>query len=198
MNDVATAATPAELIRKAASDLGVTMSAVFVPFSTSRNAAPRNGQDKPWQSLNWKVTLERNGRAFLTTDYSAGIGHAPSANAKAPRTFHGSDSWYRAHATEWEIEHGYAARWSWGAEFKRALPAKPLMPEIEAVLSSLVLDSGVLDYPGFEAWADEYGYDADSRTAEATWRECLNTALQLRAAIGDAGIEALRTACEDY
>jgi hypothetical protein len=199
MNDVATAATPAELIRNAATSLGVTMSAVFVPFSLSRNAVPRNGQDKPWRSLNWKVTLERNGRAFLETDYSQGEGHAPAY--LHPTKWKGNKHVQRR-ALDIEIETGFAAiaeTWAQGEPRQgRTTKHRIPSPPIEDVLSSLVLDSNVLDYSGFEAWADEYGYDADSRTAEATWKACLETALKLRAAIGEAGIEALRVAGEDY
>jgi hypothetical protein len=111
----ATDTTPAQMIRDAASALGITMTAVFVPFSVSRNAVPRNGEDKPWQSLNWNVTLERNGRAFITTDYSSGIGNAPSANAKAPLNYrNGADRRYQADAVAWEIENGFQARHNFG------------------------------------------------------------------------------------
>lgn len=55
---------------------GITVRAAFVPFSQSRNAKP---DPKPGDlSLNWKVTLLKDGREVLTTDYQAGIGHAPS------------------------------------------------------------------------------------------------------------------------
>jgi hypothetical protein len=199
MTDTATATTPAEMIRNAATALGLTMSAVFVPFSLSRNAVAKDGQEKPWRSLNWRVTLERNGRPFITTDYSAGEGNAPSYNAKMPRAYqYGNEKRFRADAIAWEIENGFAARVSFGGGFIAADRKKPLMPSIEDVLSSLVLDSSVLDSAGFEDWASDLGYDPDSRTAETIYRACLETALKLRAAIGEAGIEALRIAGEDY
>lgn len=62
--------------------LGLTIRAEFVPFSRSRNA------ESEWQSLNWKVTLQRAGRDILTTDYGAGIAHCPGYGAKvAPSSF---------------------------------------------------------------------------------------------------------------
>jgi len=69
---------------------GLTVKAVFIPWTQSRNFDPkkhayqlmRGGvmttMYKYWEgSLNWKVTLMRGERELLTTDYMAGIGHAP-------------------------------------------------------------------------------------------------------------------------
>lgn len=74
----------------------------------------------------------------------------------------------------------------------------PPQPDPVDVLYSLVMDSDVLNYGTFEYWASEFGYDADSRSAESTYRACLETALKMRAAIGDAGMETMKTAFEDY
>jgi hypothetical protein len=76
--------------------------------------------------------------------------------------------------------------------------AKAIMPDTADVLHSLVSDSSVIDHPTFESWADEYGFDADSRKAEQSYRDCLAIALALRSAIGEAGLEQLREAFNDY
>lgn len=60
---------------------GVTLDSVFVPFSQSRNAKAEDG--KPWESLNWRVTLKRNGREVLTTDYAQGVAYAPASKKTA-------------------------------------------------------------------------------------------------------------------
>lgn len=162
--------------------LGLTMTVQFVPWSQSRN----KGEDR--RSLNWKVTLLRNGREILTTDYMAGIAHCPS--------YKQSDrSVMRSELVEWECEHGKRAVEGsigiWGRG-----PA--LEPKIEDVVWSLVSEADVLEYPTFESWASEYGYDADSRKAEKIYRACLETALKLRAALGDDGLRQLREAAQDY
>ena len=60
----------------------ITVESVFVPFSQSRS----KDQDTP--NLNWKVTVKRDGRDVLTTDYSAGLAHAPGYNApRLPANF---------------------------------------------------------------------------------------------------------------
>lgn len=65
--------------------LGLTVKSEFMPFSQSRNKAEKN------PSLNWKVTLQRNGRDVLTTDYMAGCGHCPAKASKAPSTYRAKD-----------------------------------------------------------------------------------------------------------
>lgn len=69
-----------DIIDSALADLGLTVESVFVPFSQSRNKAEKH------KSLNWRVTVKRNGRDILTTDYSAGAGHCPGYKVSAPPT----------------------------------------------------------------------------------------------------------------
>lgn len=183
--------TAGDRILAACSALGLTLRNDFVPFSKSRNAG------KDHRSLNWNITLERNGRDVLTTDYSAGIGHCP-AHKLSIKDAGGANSMLRATAIEIETETGKrAVRSSLSADGFRA-SSQSIHPEAASVIASLVMDSSVLDSGCFEEWASELGYDTDSRNAEAIYRACLEIALKMRAAIGDAGLEALRTACEDY
>lgn len=170
---------------------GVTVEAVFVPFSQSRNKA------SGWRSLNWRVTLKVKGREVLATDYSAGIGHTPSRKAdKAPACYSGNLRMWKEDAGAFEIENGFAAI----PAFSGVYPDKkrPLLPEARDVLYSLAIDASVLNSGGFEDWAAEMGFDTDSRKAEADYRAALEIALKLRAALGDEGFAALQAACEDY
>lgn len=181
-----------ETVNALAHSLGLDMRAVFVPFSQSRNAKPRNGQDKPWQSLNWRVTLTRNGRDVLETDYSQGTAHTPAHNAPAA-TF---DKWQRPQAIALEIETGKRAAAYSGA--KPHATAKPIpAPALADVLNSLALDSDVLEYASYEDWAASLGYDPDSRSGEATYRACLEIALKMRAAIGEPALTQLREAAAE-
>jgi hypothetical protein len=165
---------------------GITVESVFVPFSQSRNKGD-------WKSLNWRVTLKVKGREVMTQDYSAGVGHVPSYKAtKAPARYSGSLSFWKAEAGAFEIENGFAAIPEWHGI--RADKKRPITPEACDVLYYLASKAGVLNYSGFEDWASEMGYDADSRKAEKIYRECIETALKLRAALGDDGLAALHTA----
>ncbi len=82
--------------------------------------------------------------------------------------------------------------------FKRKAKSAAIEPKAEDVLYSLVSDSDVLNSSGFEDWASNYGYETDSRSAEATYRACLELALKMRAAIGETGLSDLQTAFQDY
>lgn len=216
--------TPKALVADAMAALGLTVESVFVPFSNSRNA----GNDH--KSLNWKVSLLRQGRPVLTCDYSAGVASCPGYAVKAaPVEFLRVDRYrakpypsgsnyrsetpaerlagYRAALCAAECESGFAMRYSqWGRGSFETIGGRPgssaklapIKPDSCDVMASLVLDSSVLDSAGFEDWAAEFGYDTDSRSAEAIYRACLEHALALRAAIGDSGLEALKTALENY
>lgn len=164
--------------------LKLTIATEFVPFSKSRHATPAKGE-KPWRCLNWRVTLKHDGRDVVTTDYSAGEGHCPGS--KDPRL------------VDLEIHTGLPAYWPPGQRHPRTRPdGKPILPDPCDVIASLALDSDVIDAGGFESWAEEFGYDTDSRKAEATYRACLELALKLRSALGDDGLRTLREACQDY
>lgn len=191
---------------------GITVKAEFVPFSKSRNATRTDTDGKPWKSLNWKVTLQRNGRDILTTDYGAGVAHCPSYNKPVPAGFDRPVRFWQAAVSDWEIENGFHAeftRWGGfkkklfrsppvpGGEVERYLP-KTIEPKLTDVVHSLIMDASVLDSGGFEDWAAELGYDTDSRKAESIYRECLEIALKLRAGLGEAVLSKLREAAQDY
>lgn len=158
--------------------LGLTVTSEFVPLSQSRKAKEKS------PTLNWRVTLVRHGRDVLTTDYTAGCAHCPSYKQGARWTLD-YDATIRG-----ECETGHAFK-SYGRGAKIALDTLD-------VVYSLAMDSDALDHPAFETWASDLGYDTDSREAEKTYRACLETALKLRAALGDDGLQQLRNACQDY
>lgn len=192
--------TPKQKIEAACAELGLTMTAEFVPFSKSRNAKPRE-DGKVWRSLNWKVSLiagtasgsygqHSSVRAILTTDYAAGEANCPSYKNGQRRTKEVDDR------INYELETGKAAKGgggNWGV-----VGGKPILPELADVIASLVMDASVIDASTFEEWARDLGYDTDSRKAEATYRACLETALKLRNGVGEAGLAKLRDACQDY
>lgn len=59
-------------------------------------------------------------------------------------------------------------------------------PEAADVLNCLADDSaGVSNARSFEEWADEYGYDTDSRKAEKTYNVCVKQAARLLSFLGE-------------
>jgi hypothetical protein len=210
--------------------LGLTVDAVFVPFSRSRNKAEAR------HSLNWKVTVRRNGRDVLTCDYGAGTGHCPGYKVSTPPAGYRARDRYRAHGKPYpgstsshrrptasealadfreeicaaECESGVAMEYNWlhsSGDFKPkrtrvsgevSSRQVPIMPNAVDVIYSLNLDADALNYATFADWAETFGYDTDSRIAEATYRACLAIGLKLRAALGDAGLLELNTILQDY
>jgi hypothetical protein len=172
--------------------LGLTVDSKFVQFSQSRN----RGEKSP--SLNWSVTVKRNGRDVLTCDYSAGCGHCPSHNVKVSPHWNRPDRMWRDALDSFECESGFKARGftTWG-DFS-ADKSKPILPDPLNVLYSLNSDADVLNYATFEDWAATFGYDPDSRSAEATYRACLEIGLKLRAALGDDGLAKLNDIFQDF
>jgi hypothetical protein len=185
-------------LHEIAAQLKLDVSAEFVPFSRSRYAKPRDGQQEPWKSLNWKVTLKRDGRSIMTTDYSAGIGHCPAS--KNPPKFETSgkvDPYLQRMRITDEIENGKTSRLTHsGSRF--ALGGAPILPDECDVIHSLVIDADVLNYTNFEDWAENFGYDSDSIKARATYDDCLSIALNLKNAFTSQEFEALQNACQDY
>jgi len=194
----ATEQPPRERIAATMAELGLTIGSQFVPFSQSRNATP--GPDgKVWKSLNWRVTLykaattrggDADTRAILTTDYSAGIAACEAIKASL-KTLGSHNSVMRDEAITAEIETG--RKWSAFGVTRHKHEPDPV-----SVMASLVMDSDVIDASSFEEWASNCGYDTDSRKAETIYRACLDIALKLRNSIGEAGLQKLRDACQDY
>lgn len=114
-------------------------------------------------------------------DYAQGSAHCPAYKGK----WDGSRA-YKAKAIAMECETGRIAKIAGGGSGAPYASAKDIPPPaIEDVFYSLLMDSDVLNYRGFEDWADNFSYDTDSRKADATYRYCLEIALQLRACFGD-------------
>ena len=168
---------------------GIVVKSEFVPFSKSRNAENIKGKGPDGMSLNWRVTVCKltpkgdHGRFILTTDYSAGIAHCPSYTQRLRSGFTASE----AEAIRRECEQGKAHQ-----------RLKSIEPDTADVMYSLVSDSDVLDYPTYEEWGPNLGFDVDSRKGEAIYRACLEIALKLRAGLGEAVLAELHEAYQDF
>jgi hypothetical protein len=178
---------------------GITIKSDFVPFSQSRNKAEK------YKTLNWRVTLQKDGRDVLVTDYSAGESYCPAYKLSV-REAGERNSIMRHGMLAWECEHGFAVRAFDNANSPEGYTVRelnpktrsPILPDSESVIHSLLSDADVLDAGGFEGWASDLGFDPDSRTAEKTYRACLDIALKLRSGLGEAALQELREAFQDY
>lgn len=162
---------------------GLTVKAIFVPFSQSRNAAEKS------PSLNWRVSLYKGERLILSGDYSAGCGHCPAYKLSVKKA--GSqNSVMRAEMIRYECENGKA--------YGRFVPGAPIVPDACDVFHSFLSDGEAIDAGSFGSWAADYGYDEDSRKAFAAYNACIQTGLALRSALGEAALSELREAFAEY
>ena len=162
---------------------GLTMKFEFVPWSQSRNKKDKPKVDD--YSMNWKVYLYHKDRLVLTTDYMAGIGHCKRELVNKSIRYCIDD----ANAIIKECETG--KYWIGCKQFNHTV-------DEDGVMYCLVMDADVLEYRNFEDWASCMGYDEDSRKGEAIYRACLEIALALRSALGDAKLTELREDFQGY
>lgn len=161
----------------------VSVSAVFVPFSQSRNKSNKQ------PSLNWRVTLRKDDRDVIETDYMQGCGHCPAYKNNALKNSMGSAAHDKCVRQECETGRKVKSFVSLGIANAGA-PIPP--PSVSEVLSSLMLDASALDCRDFADWCGDFGYDADSIKARGMYDACLAIGLKLRAAFGEKALGDLR------
>lgn len=173
------------------SELGLTMTAVFVPFSQAEKWETEKGKP-PQETITHRCDIFRDRNAspanrIWSGEFHQGIGCLPAWMHTGRRTLDMNEAIKQA------IETGKypAARGMWSS--KKVAP-----PALRDVMHSILMDASAIDEGSFEEWAPNLGYDPDSRKAEAIYRACLETALKLRAALGDANLARLREAFQDY
>lgn len=144
-------------------------------------------ETKHWPMFRFNITLSK-GRVSHTFQYSMGCG-----NSKLKSVNKTCNIWSRPVLDdEPTIVEAYATNTVSKLGAKTYTACTPTLTD---VLYSLVSDSGVLNYSCFEDWADAYGYDEDSRQAEATYKTCIDNALKMRQLID---INAAQAAFQDY
>jgi hypothetical protein len=130
--------------------------------------------DKPWPCFEWRVTFSNKSGQWVTP-YFCGSGHIEYPKGKKnpyPRNVIGHEQYER----EW---------------------AKPKAPSVDDVLHSLILDASASDY-NLQDWCAEFGYSDDSIRALNTYRQCLETATNLRKYLGADVMRALAVQLQDH
>lgn len=175
-------------------ELGLTIAATFVPAS--------HFKDDEWKSkaINFHVNVWIDyGKArradIYSGPYAYGVGCLPGyRHDRATKML-------RAPVVEAAIETG---KWPQDglkrdpSHFGGGKLSTVSAPKLRDVMHSLLMDSSAIDHPSFESWAADFGYDTDSRSAEKTYRACLETGLRLRAVLGDETLAELRELFQDY
>lgn len=167
-------------------ELGLQINATLVPLSQSPDKDAKYVND---MQIHWTVRVHRLKHALaadIQTTFSQGIGHLPKHLYSSGCVMTAD----RDEAIRNALETGV---------YRFGIKRGPLKrPTITDVLYCLMMDASALDHGTFESWAADYSYDVDSRKAEALYRACLETGLKLRAMLGDANLQRLREAFQDY
>lgn len=178
---------------------GISFTAEFVPQQLSRNSAEKG------PSINWRVTIARNKRG-MATDYTQGIGHVPGwpqyyklrnalvKHQHALGELASEKGKYFASGEKLEpASTARLERWLFGESPNYGVCELDLpKPDFANVLQGLVMDSEGVEVDTFEEWADNYGYDTDSRKAEKIYEACREIARDLRRVLGQKLIDEAR------
>lgn len=170
-----------DVLKAAIEQLGLTMSAAYIPWSRTQQASADPKLHYSHRSFHWTVTLTRNNRN-MTCPYTMGSHYCIwfDLNGKKVEGVPSRVVIAQERALIDLFETG-----------KCGLHGKATPPDIVGVMYCLLQDASVLDFSCFEDWAGEYGYDLDSRQAEKVYKNCLEHALQLRQLLGEENIRKL-------
>lgn len=169
--------------------LGLTYTATFVPTKQPAGTVPH-------PQLHWLCTLTK-GKRHISIPYHQGcahvIGYQHYHKNQYEKRLH--DEMIRA-----ACENGKYVRdkRAWLGEIYTQFKAAQPDPKLADVLYCLVMDADVLNTSGFEEWAENLGYNTDSREAEKMYRQCIEQSLQFKNLIGQAALDTLREAFQDY
>lgn len=137
--------------------------------------------DDLWQHDKWTVII--NGQSF---EYSTGIG-----NRKANKW--GRDKKEFERLMRMQPKQELVNLQNHNNKLQAVSTVKPL--NIDDVLYSLVIDSDAKDYT-FEDWADNFGYDTDSRKGEQIYHACKKNARKVSTFIDN--LEEAAELFQDY
>lgn len=171
----------------------INYSVEFVPFSRSRN------RDKKDKSLNWIVTLERHGN-FVKADYMQGQAHVHNFNNPTKKNSRYFYKYIQNEIVNKTCEDGKAYSYREKIDNLRIdmkVKNQP-QPKLEDVLYCLISNADVLQYRGFQEWAECFGYGTDSIKANEIYQACLKITLEMKQLFNCEEMEILQEHFQDY
>lgn len=164
--------------------LGIAYDAEFIPMKQEKEQHPQ---------LHWRITLTRHPHTMVT-NYSQGMAHVKGYKQYDKSPY---DTRLNHEACRKTCETGKlfkkAEHFTWSTNQMQP------KPDLVDVLYCLVSDADVINSIGFEDWAENLGYDTDSRKAEDIYRACLKQTRELLPIInGPKGLETLQELYQDY
>ena len=171
---------------KILADKGIRAEFTFIPFSKSKN---RDSEDL---SLNWSVKVFYKDREILETTLFQGVAHAPVYKQKSK-----IDKFLYNNALKKQCESGKEVRFLYKWDFVSTTTNIPT-PNVADLIYCLLSDAEAINYPTYECWASEYGYDEDSRKGFDIYHQCLTIGLKLRSGFGESLLNELNDLFVDF
>ena len=152
------------------------------PFTMKSSFINSSTDGDNWEHDSWQCTLKRENGETMNIVFRMGIGNRV-------RVFFSGDIAYRGRIGKTVTNTAINGPGAFvdSKDHPAFIPANmtvripdggayvdvPQPPAIESVVSCIVMDSdGYENAIGYEEWAEEYGYDADSRKAYEIWEKC--------------------------
>lgn len=158
--------------------------------------------NREWPHLFFQLSLSRDDRApFWSGPYKMGTAHAKLEKIN-PDSFHTSLTSEERNVL-YTMKSRPHATILWQPQYKtlleKAIQLNKIVPDVAGVMHSLLMDGAAwFDDESFEDWCSNYGYDEDSRTAEATFQACRETGRQVKKGFTPAELEQLREAASEF
>lgn len=173
------------------------------------NVSKHEGKENLWPHIAYEVALMRDGREVWRGPYKLGVGHVkwPGLRAVEDCIFHPgtqgmtSDEMnvLRIHARRQFVKCTPEGKNTEARAAAKLAKRQKVAPKLDDVAHSLLLDGAAhFDSETFVDWCANYGYDEDSRTAEAAFRTCDETGRTLLRALGRETVDALRNWASNY
>lgn len=151
-----------------------------------------------WECIQFNCRLSRNGKPFWNGPYSMGLGHV---KLPASLSFRVSDEQHSLFLTLKSKPNAKVKPEYMQAKlglYQELATRQKLAPTLPDVMYSLLFDgSAFFDGESFDSWCSNFGYDTDSRKAEATWKACVETGMALRRSLSAEEVRELQEASQD-
>lgn len=182
---------------------GLTMTVESIPHRSDRDTKASK-EESAWsaQAGHWRVTITgRDSRFAHSCEYSMGCAHRVWKKGAAASVRLGGSHYIASERRDVQDGKPVQQKYFMGRTLHLVAMVKelsePMPPTLEMVLDSLALDAdGWTNTRDFASWCDDYGYDTDSRKAEAAYKACGETAKGLRFLLGEDAYNELRTNVE--
>lgn len=197
-----TATTVAAELSKKLEALGLSLAVLTGPIGTVKDS---------WPSIGYTLELSYQGRRVWTGDYSLGVGYVQIPKAgkheQEYRQFARLDLDREEESMLITLQRNPHPTWKnpatalpiQAAVCAKLAKAQKVKPILADVLHSLMLDGGPhFNHENFEDWCGNFGYDSDSRKAEATYNICRETGRALAQGIPARTLGKVRKLLQDY